>query len=327
MAVTTDSVFSSTEGKIHRYDFKAPQIRQIYSIIIVIVGVFGLVGNTLSAIVLHRMPQATVKLLKYLTFIDICLIILGYVDFAMGFEDPTEGSYDKVRNSILPISHPLALTMYFAEIYLTVFIAIQRCLAVARPLHKSRATRESFMYKTVGVILVVSVVVNIPHWIAFPPELKWDSYLNATVLSSSPSEFGRSYAYRQIYSGYLTMLVRTFIPMLTLFVANVVIVVTVRRNLAQRLQLGVTTTERDDSKIGQTTAVILAITTMSIITHFTSATIRILIAFWESDTNLAIEAFLNFSTLLIMINSSTNFFLYCTFGKEFRKSLLTLCRT
>jgi len=211
---------------------------------------------------------------------------------------------------------PLGSTVYMFEVYLTVLIALQRCIALAAPLKFNKFNTNVLKPLLVG-IGVFSVGFNIPHWIALAPNTYWNKQLNMTLLMSGATDFQFSkYIWYMWYKLTLVPIFESVIPVVFLVVCNIVLIVA-RRRMTRMEHSGQV---RDRQGAAQLTAIVTAITLMSVAVHALNTV-------YYMDTMLLIlprnisQSMIYARSLMRCLNSSTNFVFYCAFGRQFRLAL------
>ncbi|XP_046343172.2 FMRFamide receptor-like [Haliotis rufescens] len=270
-----------------------------------VIAICGVFGNILGAVVLHRMQKTNsgVRLLKYLSLVDVILLVLVFLSLT------SQLCNSHVARAVCAIFDPFAylfaMTLYTFEIYLTVLIAIQRCIAIALPFKSGSFLRV--INKALGAIAVFTVAFNVPLWLAFWPRPYWNPDLNMQLFNQDQHGGFLGKDGFKVYIGPIVLVFRCVIPLTILITCNIILTISRRRQ---------------NSGNGQTwnkgfTALVMAITTMSVVTHVVSAVDLLL---WEIDSGTTTADFIQISVLLITINCSTNFIFYCSFGKIFRQN-------
>ncbi|XP_071079145.1 probable G-protein coupled receptor frpr-1 [Haliotis cracherodii] len=269
-----------------------------------VIAICGVFGNILGAVVLHRMQKTNsgVRLLKYLSLVDVILLVLVFLSSILLLFNT------HVARTVCAIFHPfaylLAMALYTFEIYLTVLIAVQRCTAVTFPFKSGFFLRV--INKVLGAVAVFTVAFNVPLWLTFWPRPYWNPDLNMQLFYQDQQGGFLGIDGFKVYIGFV-LVFRCVIPLTILITCNIILTISSRRQ---------------NSGNGQTwnkgfTALVVAITTMSVVTHDVSAVDLLL---WVIDSSTTNTDFQNVVVLLITINCSTNFIFYYSFGKIFRQN-------
>ena len=217
-----------------------------YTLAIGIVALFGLIGNTLSIIVLMKdscTHNSGVFLLKALAFTDnmFLLVILcyyslwygltAYLDTVLGY-----GYYEMYLRSLpylRTFGDQLLEVAQTAVIWMTVLLALNRHIAVCHPLHAPRFCTNYKARIQVAIVLMSSVIFNIPnfcrnylsHTTAYNYRTQQEETLACVVLDTMVS----SYEFHLIYTKILSTIILGLLPLLLLIVLNTKIILAIRR--------------------------------------------------------------------------------------------------
>ena len=226
----------------------SPQQRFLtYTLAIGIVALFGLIGNTLSVIVLMKDNSCSnnsgVFLLKVLAFADnlFLIVILGYYSLWFGllpYLDTVLGyGYYEMYLRSLPylrtFGDQLLDVAQTVVIWMTVLLALNRYIAVCHPLHAPRFCTKCKASIQVAVVLVSSVIFNIPNFCR-----KYLSHTTAynhrtqqveTLGCIEYNTVVRSYVFHLIYKRIIMTIILGLLPLLLLIVLNTKIILTIRR--------------------------------------------------------------------------------------------------
>ncbi|XP_067681410.1 FMRFamide receptor-like [Haliotis asinina] len=283
-----------------------------------VIATCGLFGNILGAAVLHRMQKTNgnIRLLKYLSLVDIALLIL----FVLGATLEYVNTYSAITIYFIfhPFAYLLGMTVYTFEIYLTVLIAIQRCIAIALPFKSESLMRASVINTILGCIALFSVAFSVPLWLALRPRPYWKKELNMHLFYANPATSPLGEEGFTVYIGPVMLVFRCLIPLIILVTCNIILVISRRRMNSGNPQLS-------DRGSVQLTILTLAITSKSVLTHVVSALHRLSIAM---DFNLPNGHVIQMIVLLlVVIDFSTNFIFYYAFGNSFLKHLKSCFRS
>ena len=225
----------------------SPQQRFLtYTLAIGIVALFGLIGNTLSIIVLMKdscTHNSGVFLLKVLAFTDnmFLLVILcyyslwfglmAYLDTVLGY-----GYYEMYLRSLpylRTFGDPLLEVAQTAVIWMTVLLAVNRYIAVCHPLHAPHFCTQYKARIQVAIVLVSSVIFNIPNFCR--------NYLSHTTAKNHRTQqvetlgcieyntVVRSPLFQLIYTKIISTIILGILPLLLLIIINTKIMLTIRR--------------------------------------------------------------------------------------------------
>nr|XP_053655706.1 FMRFamide receptor-like [Cherax quadricarinatus] len=220
----------------------------------------------------------------------------------------TEGVFQRVT----PFVFPLALIAQTGSVYLTVTVTVERYIAVCRPLRaRSLCTYGRAKIYVISVAFF-SIIYNFPRF--------WEvSYEECYVMNERfvivvASELRQNQYYIQIYIMWMYLIVMYLVPFLSLMVFNVFIYREVRAANHERRQLS----RLQQKEIG------LAVMLLVVVTVFFVCNVLAFIINILELLNITIDLLTMSSNLLITINSSVNFIIYCIFSQKFRKLFLKM---
>eukprot|EP00918_Siedleckia_nematoides_P067432 GHVU01146825.1.p1 GENE.GHVU01146825.1~~GHVU01146825.1.p1 ORF type:complete len:340 (-),score=-4.58 GHVU01146825.1:281-1243(-) len=295
----------------------------VYGLTVGIICALGLAGNTLCFIVLQvdKKKCSATFLLKALAITDnlflihILLIrtILYTLEYGTDSAHPTFKQYLNITTYFWPFSHIARHT----SIWMTVLIAVNRYIAVCKPL---RAATLCTMKKTRVQVIIMFLCVciyNIPHFLA------------ESVYGNMADQFYAKGSYFSLL--YNTISYMTFVllgPFLILLVSNTLIIRKLWTARKQRMEFRNQMTS-DNKNERNLTVVIVMVVVVFCICNTPACVLRFLVLFYD---HLQFQScrwcmwFYHSSQILVYLNSSVNFIIYFVFRKQFRKYLISLCR-
>lgn len=295
-----------------------------WSVLGTAISVLGLIFNGLSVVVVLQ-PQMMSSTSVYLTALAIfdSFVLLSLVLF-MSLPVVYEATgrmewYYRLYSSIHPVAYPLALTSQTGSIYTTLALTIERCVAVCRPLAAAKVCTVSRAKKAVSLVAVLSVLFNVPRLLEYHLIEVWDDRTNASVTTYAYTSIGQSTYFRYIYFIGCHVNVMTIFPFIALLVLNVLLVRAVRtsrQDPIRKLSAG----QRREQTL---TRMLIAEVGAFLFCQSLSVVDNVLMAVL-SDERIRDPVFVRLSCvsgLLVIVNSASNFGLYCLFGKKFRQAL------
>ena len=138
-------------------------------VLMIIVGVFGLIGNTMSIIMFSRLKKKQLKfhrLMILLGIFDTAYILLNIMVFVVpgiSEEYKKQGYHYLFAPTVMPITQ-IALT---GSVYCTIAISIERYLTVCHPFYTASKNWSAKRY--IFPIVLFSVIYNLPRFF----ELRW----------------------------------------------------------------------------------------------------------------------------------------------------------
>ncbi|XP_067675192.1 FMRFamide peptide receptor frpr-18-like [Haliotis asinina] len=277
----------------------------------IVLCLLGIIGNSTSVYVLSKLNSKPLRLLRYLNVVDIGLLVIICFALMAGILE-REGLVSDTFKVYICLA-PFFSTLQTFGAYLTVLIAIVRCLAVAMPFRFSTCMRDSVQNKLLVAIAVFSLLFNVPVFLLWMLIFS-DSFSDVLVLLC-------------FHATYLSLVFSCILPILVIFICNVILVVSRcrMRSLTRNNDECSSPNTRHNRGAFQLTCLVLAITVMFIATHGPFGVYKFV--FFTSYTSY--DATLHvvwFSVLMTIINSATNFIFYCLIGSEFRTTLISLCK-
>jgi len=291
----------------------------IESIIVPIVGTFGIAGNIVSILVLSKkeFQETFHRLLICLALVDIVFIVCAIITCVIRTHSLLEGEHWRIWEPIFLFSIPMGGCALVTSMYLTVSISVERYFGICFPLHsRVRGGRRLVLYLL--PVLLFSLAFNLPKFLEISPDLGIDW------------EFSHNVLYNKIYKQYIELLVTVALPWLILVYLNFRIYLAV----TDKSLSGWSETQRQRREKS------LAVILISIVLVFLSChSLKLYLAFYKIHilnktvhcNSLGLSPshpswLLTTNTvnhLMLVSNSSANFIIYCFMGKRFRKSLLS----
>ena len=251
---------------------------------------FGLIGNSLSFAVLHKYSSGNVGtyLLKALAVTDNIFLAttLGLL-IAINSELATENIFDVL---IVLASVTMSWT-----VWMIVIVAGNRYIAVCRPMLASRLCTINKVQLEILIVVGTVCVFNIPY-----------------LFNMSGNMLSYAYAFHCIFVFLL--------PLAIIIFFNVHLIRSLK--LAQRSRIVMTSRSSNDGN--NITIVMIAIIIVFVVCQ---APILLSVLIFTDDMPSYICArglFLLVSMLLMTINSSVNFVIYCLLRRQFRNQLCML---
>ncbi|KAK2166142.1 hypothetical protein LSH36_41g03024 [Paralvinella palmiformis] len=289
----------------------------------------GLVGNTLSIVVLHRDPnnKVAIFLLQSLAVADNLLLFFALIalSFWMGLMPYLNGSdrWTQMAEVYLPIViDPMGAMTQTAMVWLTVLLALNRFIAVCKPFKASMlCTLRRAKIQVVSVV-VFAVVFNFPRF--FQYRTKWTCHNGTEPLHPElyDSAIGPDTTFGIVYTNALYTILVLLLPLLLLVGLNTQLVREIRAS-RRRASLvpgrhGMTVPSEDNISV-----IMIIIIVVFIICQTPDRLYQILsvVMFKSPQCNTVRSKVQAFCNLFIIVNSSTNFVIYYLFRRSFRKIL------
>ena len=307
----------------------------ICTVIIGLLCIVGITGNITAFFVLikHKTETATVYLLQCLAVSDTILLITSM--FVYSFSD-TYAVTGKLKHfaeqmqSIRTYIWPLGLMAHTTTVWLTVLVTLNRFYAICRPVGPFKNYVLQATKIQVIVIVSFAILYNTPRFFEHQVISKEVQEVGPEASSNNTTVIvrylGDNKAYQIIYSNILYFPVMYVVPLLSLTYLNCKLIKALNA-LRIRKESLTGHKQRDD----HITVVIIMIVFVFILCQ-TPALINQI--FWATiDIKVRVCGHFHYyytriSNALVVLNSSTNFIIYCLFGKSFRRVFIeTLCKT
>ena len=285
------------------------------------ISALGIIGNILSIVVLcnRRMQSSTSCYLIALAVFDIIVLISLVLFMSLPTFYIARGqleAYFRAYPYMHPFAYPTALTAQTCSIYTTVAFTVERYIAVCMPLKAAKMCTASRARKTILFLVIISIIYNIPRMLEFKTVVTEDPITNITSAAYVLTDLGKNSTFRHIYFIYMQLIVMLAIPFVLLAVLNTLLIRAVKRS---EMTTGkVNTRTRKENGL---TIMLIAVIVVFMICQVPSIADNIFMVTLSPDL-LYSPVFVKItciSTLMVITNSAINFYLYCVFGKKFRR--------
>lgn len=299
----------------------------------------GLVGNTLSIMVMRRLENRVISLLfMCLAVVDnvylaLCLII--QTGKALGECTLRLSGIQLFLPYAEPYIWPIASMAQTATVWMVVLITVDRYLAICRPFNGCRIASKRQALWAVVVIVAASVVFNVPRFFDQTVALQSDVCKNVTMPWAAPTAFKSNQTYFVLYHNVTFFICRVFVPLLTVSVLNTCLIVVLQRAREERLALyghyRPPINARHAGRSDSYTILLVAMVTVFILCALPDFAGRI---WYTVYLVMGIEQHGTFtpyyfvvSNALLTLNSAVNCLIYSLAGRRFRTALYALaCR-
>ena len=284
----------------------------IFSVVGCVLCVIGLVGNTLSFVVLHKGGCQNVGsyLLKALSLADnlfLAVYMFDDIDSLLTVDMIQMEVYHENVYAILKWMDiksiyvwPIVHTFNVGSVWMVVLVAGNRYVAICHPLVESRLSiKRNILFQ----IIIMTFVFNVPRFF----------------------EFERVYLYIYLYEGVFYCTFVYAIPLVMLIFFNVHLIHDLR--VAQRDRGTMTSHSNLDQN--NVTLVMVIIVVVFIVCQTPAMINHILYIFYAPYVSYSectiYTTFFFTSNLFVILNSSLNFYIYCLFRRQFRQQLGVIC--
>ncbi|XP_046354606.2 FMRFamide receptor-like [Haliotis cracherodii] len=279
--------------------------------------VFGIIGNTLSIIVLsHRnMRSPTSYFLMCLAGFDNIILMTLILEVVTLYADLY------IKLAFMPFLVSLQKIGQTGTVSMTLTIATERYVGITRPFSGMTFGDSNVpIYVIVGVVCV-SLIYNIPYYISFKFETYYEPAIGGTWIQPSFTKLWNS-PFLKIYKFHVQLICMYILPWIAMLVLNLLII---RAIWSRRRSSSLSRWYRSNKMDKRMTLAVLAVTTLFFIAYPFMAILDDVIIPKEllvSQCHRSRSVFFFSRDLLIMLNSATNFLFYCMLGKKFRQVCL-----
>ncbi|VVC40276.1 7TM GPCR, serpentine receptor class w (Srw),GPCR, rhodopsin-like, 7TM,G protein-coupled [Cinara cedri] len=292
-----------------------------YGLVLNVVGVFGILGNIITMIILSR-PQMKTSinyLLIGLARCDTVLIFTSIMLFGLPVIYKATNQlfvyYYKVHPLITPVVFPIAMISQTVSVYLTLTVTLERFQAVCYPLQARSLCTYGRARACVGLIILFSVLYNITRFMEAEYHECFHPNYTQILYQLHPTPLRDNETYISIYINWMYLVVMYIIPFSLLVVLNAAIYNQVRLANRERQRLS----QLRKKEIGLAT-MLLCVVVVFLFCNFWALVANVT----ESFYGKRIEWLIQFSNLLVTINSSINFVIYVIFGEKFKRLFFKL---
>ncbi|CAL8089495.1 unnamed protein product [Orchesella dallaii] len=300
---------------------------------IILVTVFGIIGNLLSATVLSRkrLQSSYAVLTLGLTFVDTVYLITKFLRYGIASLFSHYEIAILYLNVILPIIGPYLRSITFiahtASTYFTIAIAIDRFVAVCLPATARKFCTRKRASFTCVLVLVWSVIFNATRWLEFRTvpieEMQTEGTVSAANATASGyyvmkiTELRIDPVYKEVYIFWIYLIVMFILPFVTLSVLNLCIFLGIRKLVKNGAVL--TSTQKRDTSF--------SIMLIGVVLVFLICNVDYLVLDILDYAGVAFSEFWNYlGNFLLTLNSAVNFLIYCVCGWKFRQELIKIMR-
>lgn len=211
-------------------------------------------------------------------------------------------------------------------------ISIERFLAVCMP-HKHKLLKStSRAWKVVIGIIIFQVAFNSHVFFNYGSQTVTKDNVTTTFACGYSSDAAREYL--TVYHSWISMAVYCFIPFCTMLILNIFIIAKMRlmqAALKSRCSAS-TTSRRSQANTLSMTRMLLCVTFYFILVTTPAFIFAIFQEWLFKNTEITPEKYGQIEvvdavlTILLYLNHSINFLLYCVSGRRFRRELITMLK-
>lgn len=291
--------------------------------------IIGVIGNTMSFVILSQRAMRVVSTYAYLTVLTFADTMVLFVGLLRLWITELTGSDLRVWTQwSCKLVNVLGSTISDFSGWLIIAVTAERFLAVCYPLKAPMVCSRHRAYAIVLILLAFHFLVNM--------HLFWTTQLTYTVMCGGiitvrcdPAE-AYSYLVRDVWP-WVDAFMYSFIPFAVILVLNALIIRKVlisRRNRDSHLCRGSSSSSAKESS-ARMSVMLLTVSFAFLVTTLPLNITLIVTNSMEFSTDGKNKMKLGraVTELLMYVNHSMNFFLYCATGQKFRQELCAIvCR-
>ena len=279
--------------------------------------IFGLTGNALSVIVLSQKKMVTstniylialaisdsIKLLNDLSYFITILLLNVH---------PPTG--DKAYGYLYPYAHYFFNMSTCTTAWLTISVAAERYIMVCHAT-KARQICSIARAKLTSVLVFITMsLMTIPFALRYKTVHYVDTKTNETIPDVQVTHLWQNTAFERTFT-WTAVSLRSIIPLVILCTLNYFIVQALRRTRSTRQRL---------SSRHRITLMLIFVILVFMICVTPDAIMSTVFGMGYTDASFLVRGIREITDFLLLLNSSVNVILYCTFNRIFRKNFMAL---
>ncbi|ELU14310.1 hypothetical protein CAPTEDRAFT_183437 [Capitella teleta] len=294
---------------------------------------FGLVGNALSIAVLHKYSRNSVAtyLLKALAVMDnlfLASAVVVQMCPAMAMHFGQTERLQQIYSFMQTFAWPLVHMIQMGTVWMLVVVACNRYIAVCLPLKAGHLCTKGKVQVQIIVLAVTIFVYNVPRFLEFNyRDVNETLPDNSTMTVSKNFGLSSMQVYNIVYENVSYWLFVFLLPLTVLLFFNVHLVRDLKKAQQYRRVLKTSGRSVEENNI---TLVMIVIIVVFIVCQTPASINQILYYVVDDSQKKTCSPYIRFyhlANLLITINSSFNFVVYCLFRRQFQQELRALlCR-
>ena len=298
----------------------------MHSVFAGVICIVGILGNTLSMVVLGKDSQSPVAtyMLQWLAGADNLFLVLWGIHLSLtALAKYSELSVHISWLFVRVYTYPVLFVAQTATIWMTVVIAASRYISVCIPYRASQIVTMPNTKKAVAGTWIFSVLYNLPRF--FEAYLSPVTVNGTTQYAYKRTSLGMSSYYELIYFDILYYISSFVLPLLLLAVLNSRLTIAYRRIKKRRAQMrgqrSSTSASDNDNNI---TLVMIIVVLTFMLTQAPARMVQILWDYKYTRCDTVQFILVEISKILEVLNSSINIFIYYGLRTKFRDALCAL---
>ncbi|MFH4981780.1 hypothetical protein AB6A40_008489 [Gnathostoma spinigerum] len=241
---------------------------------------------------------------------------------------------------LYPFAYALANITHTGSVWIVLALTIDRYFALCRPLTHRTVGKRGHVKRTMVIVSLMAVIFSFPRTFEIHVvEHCWqDIFLNLTtcVPSIGRTDLAKNQTYWTIYHIVLAMLFVTLVPCLVLLVLTLIISIALRSAIIRRESLCPSQTLNSSVRYAKSISmrrehksnIMLVLVIVKFLISDISPTVADVLEHVVGNdvfTNSRVATlFVDFSNFLLVLNCSTNFWVFILLGQRFQSSCRSL---
>ena len=275
----------------------------------------GLFGNLVSVIVLRKDKERkdALVLLQALAVADTMYVLTAITRFPLGHLLQNKNTYAHMQLYVLP----LLKTSQTIAIWMVLLVTVERYTHVCKPLCSAKVFKGRKRFIVAGMVFVFGFIFNVPRFFDSCVRTFYNPCTGMYYSKMIYRPMLNDSLYFDIYRCAMYIVFLYIGPLSLLLCLNIRLIQAIRHSKRRQRQMSPT---NDDGEYNATVVLIIVVVVFII-----CETPEMML---QSMTVLQRYAGVGFpswslrlntiSQVLMVVNSSTNFFIYCAFGRRFR---------
>ena len=286
----------------------------IRTFVIGVIIIVGIIGNSLTFVVFWKgnFKSSTSFLFMSLSLIDSALLLISFPLITvtaffhyMGWLQRSS----RIHPYLIVYGYTLAKTAKMSTAWMTVLVAVNRYIFVCLPLKASEWCTLSKVKIQLAVVLTLAVVCNIPRFVQF--RVIYDTRSNGT------SPLFLEWKQYMVYDAIWYFILWTGVPLFVLMLLTVRLIKAMKAHRRMKLAMNRGRQQQDSS----VTFALIIIVIVFITCHVPTLVSRIVYYLVPYETLILNDVWIftyDIATMLVILNSAVNFFIYILANKRFR---------
>lgn len=283
----------------------------------------GIFTNTVSIVVMRRDRERreALLLLQALAIADAFYLVIALFRYPLKYMITDDYTFQTMQLAVFP----LLKTAQTVAIFMMVFVTVDRYVYVCMPLRAHCILNRRKRCLIALCIILFGFFFNLPRFIDTCIIKYFDTCGNILMTAMVYTYPFNQPLYFDLYQCALYLIVLYVIPLVSLICINCKLIIAIRRSRRRHRPFHHHGHDHHDHNA---TLVLVIIVLVFIICETPELALRIAIPIIryvkKIENSMDVGTHHQFATvveLLMVVNSSANFFIYCSFGRRFRQVL------